>query len=103
MRKKLYGDLILYKEKRNLFFLQAIQVAGWARENGMLRLGASLTYDEAMERFGHDAPDLRFGAEIVDLSDLAPQSEFGVFNFECFFVVNNPQPSHSNHDQDQKG
>lgn len=38
-----------------------------------------MTYDEAMERFGHDAPDLRFGAEIVDLSDLAPQSEFGVF------------------------
>jgi aspartyl-tRNA synthetase len=38
-----------------------------------------MTYDEAMERFGHDAPDLRFGCEIVDLSDLAPQSEFGVF------------------------
>ena len=38
-----------------------------------------ITYDEAMERFGHDAPDLRFGVEIVDLSDLAPQSEFGVF------------------------
>jgi aspartyl-tRNA synthetase len=38
-----------------------------------------MTYDEAMERFGHDAPDLRFGLEIVDLSDLAPQSDFGVF------------------------
>jgi aspartyl-tRNA synthetase len=38
-----------------------------------------MTYDEAMERFGHDAPDLRFGCEIVDLTDLAPQSEFGVF------------------------
>jgi aspartyl-tRNA synthetase len=38
-----------------------------------------MTYDEAMERFGHDAPDLRFGLEIVDCSDLAPQSEFGVF------------------------
>ncbi|BBO31396.1 aspartate--tRNA ligase [Lacipirellula parvula] len=38
-----------------------------------------LRYDEAMERFGHDAPDLRFGCEIVDLTDLAPQSEFGVF------------------------
>ena len=40
---------------------------------------ARMTYDEAMERFGHDAPDLRFGCELVDLSDLAPQSEFGVF------------------------
>ncbi|TWT88430.1 Aspartate--tRNA ligase [Pseudobythopirellula maris] len=38
-----------------------------------------MTYDEAMTRFGHDAPDLRFGLEIVDLTDLAPKSEFGVF------------------------
>ncbi|MEM6798645.1 MAG: aspartate--tRNA ligase [Planctomycetota bacterium] len=38
-----------------------------------------MTYDEAMRRFGHDAPDLRFGLESVDLTDLAPQSEFGVF------------------------
>jgi aspartyl-tRNA synthetase len=38
-----------------------------------------MTYDEAMERFGHDAPDLRFGLELVDCSDLASQSEFGVF------------------------
>ncbi|MBA3484323.1 MAG: aspartate--tRNA ligase [Pirellulales bacterium] len=38
-----------------------------------------MTYDEAMERFGHDAPDLRFGLEIADCSDLAPLSDFGVF------------------------
>ncbi|TWT99319.1 Aspartate--tRNA ligase [Botrimarina colliarenosi] len=38
-----------------------------------------MTYDEAMRRFGHDAPDLRYGLEIVDLTDLAPQSDFGVF------------------------
>lgn len=38
-----------------------------------------MTYDEAMRRFGHDAPDLRFGMEIVDCGDLAAQTEFRVF------------------------
>lgn len=38
-----------------------------------------ITYDEAMRRFGHDAPDVRYGMEIVDASDLARQTEFRVF------------------------
>ncbi len=38
-----------------------------------------ITWQEAMDRFGSDKPDTRFGTEIVDLSELVAQSEFGVF------------------------
>ena len=38
-----------------------------------------LTYAEAMERYGTDKPDLRFGLEIRDLSDIAAQSDFSIF------------------------
>ena len=38
-----------------------------------------LTWDECMERFGHDAPDLRYGLEIVELTPEASGSEFRVF------------------------
>ncbi len=38
-----------------------------------------LTYKDAMERFGSDKPDTRFGMEIIDLSDLVKSCGFGVF------------------------
>ncbi len=38
-----------------------------------------LAYAEAMERYGTDKPDLRFGLEIRDLSDIVAQSNFSVF------------------------
>ncbi len=38
-----------------------------------------MTYTEAMERFGSDKPDTRFGMEIVDLSDTVKNCGFGVF------------------------
>ncbi len=38
-----------------------------------------LSKPEALARFGTDRPDLRFGMELTDLSDLVAGSEFGVF------------------------
>ena len=38
-----------------------------------------LTWREAMSRFGSDKPDMRFGMEINDLSDIFTKTEFGVF------------------------
>ena len=38
-----------------------------------------LTYAEAMERFGSDKPDTRFGLELVNVSDLVAESGFKVF------------------------
>ena len=38
-----------------------------------------LTFADAMERYGSDKPDLRFGMELRDLSDIAAKTEFSVF------------------------
>lgn len=38
-----------------------------------------ITYQEAMARFGSDAPDMRYGLELVELSDLVAGCEFKVF------------------------
>lgn len=41
---------------------------------------ARMSFHEAMERFGSDKPDLRFGLEHMNVTDLFKQSEFKVFN-----------------------
>ncbi len=38
-----------------------------------------MTYREAMDRYGIDRPDTRYGLELVNVSDLARRTEFGVF------------------------
>lgn len=39
-----------------------------------------LTHQEALDRFGSDKPDLRFGMELVDLKEIAQASSFKVFS-----------------------
>lgn len=38
-----------------------------------------LTYKEAMEKYGTDRPDLRFGLEMTDITDIVKESSFQVF------------------------
>ena len=48
-------------------------------EMRMMKPFPRLTYAEAMERYGTDKPDLRFGMEIGDLSDIFARSSFSIF------------------------
>ena len=45
----------------------------------MIKPFPRLTYAEAMEHYGTDKPDLRFGLELGDLTDIVAQSDFSVF------------------------
>ena len=40
----------------------------------------TMTYDEALNRFGSDKPDLRFGMEITNVTEIANRADFKIFN-----------------------
>ena len=47
-----------------------------------------IPYEVAIEKYGSDKPDLRFGMELVDLNDVLTETEFGVFkNAECVKAI----------------
>ncbi len=53
---------------------------------------ARMTYDEAMLRFGIDRPDLRFGLEIQEATEVTRGSQFGVFaNAPCVRYIAVPR------------
>jgi aspartyl-tRNA synthetase len=54
-------------------------VEGLTEKSLLARPFPRLTYAEAMDRFGTDKPDIRFGLEINDVSEIAATSDFKVF------------------------
>ncbi len=54
-----------------------------------------MTYREAMKRFGSDKPDLRFGQEIIEMTDYFADTTFRVFQAEYVGAVVMPGGAHS--------
>jgi len=60
---------------------EGLMAALWREFHGieLKRPFLRMPYYQAMDRFGSDKPDLRYGMELVELNDLARKSEFKVF------------------------
>ncbi len=87
---RLYGDF--YQLDLEMSFVEEGEevrstmdplIVGLVKDFGGLKLFSDdiprIPYAEAMERFGTDKPDLRFGMELVELSDELKNTEFSVF------------------------
>ncbi|HCP60130.1 MAG TPA: aspartate--tRNA ligase [Dehalococcoidia bacterium] len=68
------GDIIGLLEELFISMMEAVRP-----EMRMIKPFPRLSYSDAMERYGTDKPDLRFGMEIGDLSDIAAETEFSIF------------------------
>jgi aspartyl-tRNA synthetase len=72
-----------FVERDDILDLIETLMVGMVHEVSLVPLASDqfprLSYREAMERFGTDRPDLRYGLELVDITDIAGKSAFRVF------------------------
>src|SRR5436305_13476196 len=84
-----------YPEREFLFYLIERTMAHVCRECIGVEVEQPfqrMTWDEAQGRYGSDKPDLRFGLEIEDATEVTRGSQFGVFaNAPCVRFVRVPQ------------
>jgi aspartyl-tRNA synthetase len=59
-----------------------------------------ISHKEAMEKYGTDKPDLRFGLELIDVTEIAKKSEFQVFNKSKKIKCINPEDKFSRNEID---
>jgi aspartyl-tRNA synthetase len=73
-----------FVEREDILQLTEELITGMVREASDVPLAYEkfprLTFAEAMNRYGTDRPDLRFGMELIDLSDIAGKSAFRIFS-----------------------
>ncbi len=74
---------ISFVERDDILDLIEALMRGMVKEVGYVPLAwedfPRLSYQEAVEKYGTDRPDLRYGLEIQNISELAGQTSFGVF------------------------
>ena len=68
------GDILKLMEDMFVSVVEAVKPS-----MRLLKPFPRLSYEEVMERYGTDKPDIRFGLELRDLTDIVGGSEFGVF------------------------
>ena len=59
-----------------------------------------ISHKESMERYGTDKPDLRFGLELIDVTDVVKKSDFQVFNKAEKIKCVNPEDKFSRNEID---
>jgi aspartyl-tRNA synthetase len=69
---------------------QAVIAATHAATGESMEDIARMTWHDAMERFGSDKPDVRFGMELVELTDVFAHTEFKAFQAPCIKGIRVP-------------
>lgn len=72
-----------FVEAEDVMSLMEEMIARVCKETAGIEVGTTfprMSYQEAMDRFGSDKPDTRFGLELKDITPIAAKSGFKVFN-----------------------
>ncbi|MDZ7822103.1 MAG: aspartate--tRNA ligase [Candidatus Marinimicrobia bacterium] len=72
-----------FVDEKDVMNIMEKMIAKVLKEAGDIEIGTPfpvLSFHEAMERYGSDKPDIRFGLEITAIDEIAAETDFGVFH-----------------------